>query len=208
MQLIRRLLNPEWWRFQWRYLRKNTPWDTQITPPEVMDFIKRSQPGRALDLGCGTGTNAITLTKHGWQCTGVDFSPKAIAKARNKARREALDIEFHVADVSDLSFIEGPFDYMLDIGCLFTLSPEQQKRYAAEASRLLRPDAVYMLYAWLPQQRGGRYIGLSIEEAKALFSSNFRLEKVEQGKDGPGESAWYWLKKLEDSRSGVAMGLQ
>ncbi len=124
----------------------------------------------------------------------MDFSPQAIAKARNKADRAALDIEFHVADVSDLSFIDGPFDYLLDIGCLFTLSQEQQRCYAAEASRLLRPGATFMLYAWLPQQRGGRHFGLSIQEAESLFSPNFLLEEVEQGKDGPGESAWYWFK--------------
>lgn len=70
-----------------RYWRRQTPWDTQVTPPEVMEFIARTPPGKAVDLGCGTGTNAITLARHGWRVTGVDFVPKAILAARAKAAR-------------------------------------------------------------------------------------------------------------------------
>ena len=69
------------WKFEWRYWRGTTPWDTNITPPEVKEFIAAAPPGKALDLGCGTGTNAITLAQHGWQATGVDFAPKAIRTA-------------------------------------------------------------------------------------------------------------------------------
>jgi len=51
------------WKFEWRYWRGNTPWDTQVTPPEVMELIANTSLGKALDLGCGTGTNAITLSR-------------------------------------------------------------------------------------------------------------------------------------------------
>ncbi len=196
MQLLRRLFNHRWWRFEWRYLRRDTPWDTRITPPEVMEFINETRPGRALDLGCGTGTNAVTLTRHGWQVIGVDFSPQAIAAARRKAIRKSMKIKFHVGDVSDLRFLDGLFDYGLDIGCLHTLSSVHQKPYAGEVARLLRPGAAYMLYAWLPQKRGNREMGLSPQAVEDLFKANFILEKQVRGKDGPGESAWYWFKHI------------
>ncbi|MGD9369657.1 MAG: class I SAM-dependent methyltransferase, partial [Desulfobacteraceae bacterium] len=136
LQTIHNLLNPEWWHFEYRYWRRKTPWDTQITPPEVMEYIRGTQPGRALDLGCGTGTNAIELTRHGWQTVGVDFSPKAIVSARKKAAGNNLKIDFHVGDVTNLNFLKGPFDYVLDIGCFFTLKREQQIRYVSEVSSL------------------------------------------------------------------------
>ena len=52
---------------------KDPPWDTGITPPELLEFITNHVPGSALDLGCGTGTNAITLTKNQWEVIGIDF---------------------------------------------------------------------------------------------------------------------------------------
>jgi ubiquinone/menaquinone biosynthesis C-methylase UbiE len=195
MHKLRKFLNPKWWRFEWRYWRHQTPWDTQITPPQVIAFIKRTQPGRALDLGCGTGTNAITLTQQGWQTVGVDFSPKAIATARKKSAKRNMKIDFHVGDVSNLSFLKGPFDYVLDIGCLFTLHSELQKNYVREIARLMPSGAEYMLYAWLPQQREGRQWGISAQSVDDLFGLSFDRTKMEIGKDGPGESAWYWYRR-------------
>ena len=101
MQKIFNILNRRWWLFEWRYWRDQTPWDTNITPPEIMEFLSSAQPGRALDLGCGTGTNAITMTRYGWQVTGIDFSMKAIRTARRKAAQAALTIDFQMKDVSD-----------------------------------------------------------------------------------------------------------
>ena len=73
-------------RFYCWYFRK-PPWDTNQTPPEVLDFIKHKPPGKALDLGCGTGTNAITLAKNDWQVVGIDFVSKAI-RARSEEKRK------------------------------------------------------------------------------------------------------------------------
>ena len=192
------VLNPSWWSFEWRYWIRRTPWDTSITPPEVMAFLSTAKPGRALDLGCGTGTNAITMAKHGWQVTGVDFSPKAIRSARNKAGRVGLMIDFRVGDVADLHDLSCPYDYALDIGCLFTLREEHRGPYAAGLERLLRPGSPFMLYAWLPRQHRGRPRGMTPEEVKALFRDRFELTRIEFGEEKSGRSAWYWFIKRSD----------
>lgn len=184
-----------YWRFQWMYWRNRTPWDTGVTPPEVMAFIAATQPGKALDLGCGTGTNAITLARHGWQVTGVDFVPKAIRKARTKAAAEGLAIDFHAADVTDLSRIAGPFDFGLDIGCLFGLDSAQREKYAAHLLRLLRPGAWYMLYAWQPRLWKGRQVGLTAEQIEALLRADFKKDRMVLGEEKGFASAWYWYRR-------------
>ena len=68
--LLRRL------EFQYLYFHR-PPWDTGMSPPELMEFIETHEPGRAIDIGCGTGTNVITLAKAGWQVTGVEFAPSS-----------------------------------------------------------------------------------------------------------------------------------
>jgi len=184
------------WGFEWRYLRGKTPWDTNITPPEVMEFIGQHAPGRALDLGCGTGTNAITLARRGWDVTGVDFSGKAIRKAADKAKAAGLEIRFIQADVTDLSMLRDPYDYVLDIGCLSGMAPEARGKYASQLVRLLKPGGWYMLYAWLPRQWRGSTWGISPEEVEALLGP--ALVKVREviGEERGFASAWYWFRKF------------
>ena len=189
------LLNPSWWSFEWRYWISRTPWDTNVTPPEVMAFLATARPGRALDLGCGTGTNAMTMAKNGWEVTGVDFSLQAIRSARRKASRAGLAIDFRVGDVADLRDLSGPYDYGLDIGCLFTLPEDHRNRYVAGLERLLRPGSPFMLYAWLPRPHRGRPRGLTPEEVKTLFRDRFELTRIEFGKEKWADSAWYWFRK-------------
>src|SRR5262245_2677638 len=113
---------------QWRRVMYNLMyrlgaprWDTGITPPEVVDIIEGANalpPGRALDLGCGTGTNVLYLAQHGWEVVGVDFSPLAIQRARQRAQKTPAVtlVEGDVTRLSQLA-IAGPFDFILDIGC-------------------------------------------------------------------------------------------
>jgi len=191
---ITRFLNPYWWRFQWRYWRGRTPWDTQETPPEVMAFLQTAQPGRALDLGCGTGTNAITLTRHGWQVTGVDFIPKAIREGRRKAAAGGLNIDFILTSVTDLEMLTGPFSYILDIGCLFGLNMADRSRYAANLFRLMDHQGWYMLYAWHPRLYKGQRMGITAQEVDELLGDAFVKIRMQEGQENGSPSAWYWYQ--------------
>ncbi len=186
---------PSRWKFAWRYWRRRTPWDTQVTPPEVMEFLSRNPPGRALDLGCGTGTNAITLARHGWEVTGVDFVPEAIAGARRKCAGAGLKIDFRVADVTDLAILSGRYDFVLDIGCLFSLAERDRSRYASGLGRLLRPRGWFMLYAWLPRPWKGGRAGISADEVDALLKADFEKVRTAVGEEGGHPSAWYWFRR-------------
>jgi SAM-dependent methyltransferase len=193
--MTRYLFKSSWWKLLWRYWRGNTPWDTQITPPEVMQFIAETPPGRALDLGCGTGTNAITLARSGWQVTGVDYVPQAINMARDKAVKAGVAVEFHLTSVTDLSMLTGTYTYGLDIGCLFSLNADDRLSYAAELARLLATDAAYMLYAWLPSKSRGKTRGIGAEEVDELLGAHFLREKMVVGEEKGSPSAWYWYRR-------------
>jgi SAM-dependent methyltransferase len=183
------------WGFEWRYWWKKTPWDTRITPPEVMEFIANTPPGKALDLGCGTGTNAITLARHGWEVTGVDFAPTPIHIARRKAAAAGLEISFYAANVTDLRMLSGPYDYVLDIGCLFVLGERERVNYAGELARLTRSRGWYMLYAWLPRPWQGGARGISKEDVESLIGREFAKVRQVIGEEKGHPSAWYWFQR-------------
>ncbi|HEY3476068.1 MAG TPA: class I SAM-dependent methyltransferase, partial [Anaerolineales bacterium] len=120
--LIRRLL------FNYWYFGR-PPWDTQVSPPELLEFIQNHEPGRAIDLGCGTGTNVVTLAEAGWRVTGVDFAPRAIKLAREKASKAGVQAEFFVSDVTKLQGISGPFEFALDLGCFHGIPDNRRMKY-------------------------------------------------------------------------------
>jgi len=184
-------------RFWWRYFRGEMPWDTGQTPPEIVALAEALPPGRALDLGCGTGTSARYLAARGWQVTGIDFIPAAIHRARKLAREAHLSIDFRVGDVTRLDGLSEPFDLAFDVGCFHNLSPVQQQAYAEGLARLTRPGATFALYAFAPRELHGRRAGVTPEEVSHTFAAHFAVERVVQGTDtGRGlASAWYWLKR-------------
>jgi SAM-dependent methyltransferase len=194
------------WAFDLQYILGQTPWDTQVTPPEVVALVEGGSipPGRALDLGCGTGTNCIYLARHGWQVVGVDFSVVAIWRARCKAWRAGVDAAFHRTDVTDLSFLQEAFGFVLDIGCLHSIPMEKWPSYAAEVIRLTRPGGRYMLYAFVPHPDRPEPRGVSPEEVRDLFEPAFIVERQEGGDDPTGpSSAWYWLRRVASDSSSV-----
>ena len=161
-------------------------WDTGITPPELVDLVARIPAGRAVDLGCGTGTNAVHLAQRGWDVIGVDFSSLAIERAQRRARDAALErMRFLRADVTELPDL-GTFDLAYDIGCLHAVPARRRPRYATWLATSLRPGAPYLLYAFTSTGRGP---GIARAEVERLFAASFVLERSEEGTGRP--SAWY-----------------
>ncbi len=179
--------------FELRYLLGRPPWDTGITPPEVLAFLGRTPPGRALDLGCGTGTNAVELARRGWEVTAIDFSHRAVAAARRRAAAARLPVDVRQGDVIDLRGVHGPFDLVLDIGCFHALAPEAHARYAAHVIRCMLPGATYLLYTFLGDgraSRGGRVLPTE-ESLRRLFTPAFAVTAIDHGTDRQRASAWF-----------------
>ena len=139
-QLLHRL------HYMIRYYQ-NPRWDTGISPPELMTFIDQHQPGKALDLGCGTGTNLVNLAKHGWEVFGIDFVPKAVRAARAKLEKENLEGSIILGDVLKKYPLPNDFDLVLDIGCFHSQQPQSRNLYLHNVNKYLKPGGYYLLYA-------------------------------------------------------------
>src|SRR6185436_5492987 len=134
--------------FNFWYFR-NPPWDSGISPPELLEFIQTHPAGKAIDLGCGTGTNVITLACAGWQVTGVDFALPAIGMAKKKLNQAHVRADLRVGDVTKLTNFTGPFDLALDLGCFHGLAPQDRSDYLSQLKRILAPNGFWLLYAFL-----------------------------------------------------------
>jgi len=103
-------------------------------PPEhLMELVEsgRISPCRAIDLGCGTGGNAVFLAQHGFEVTGVDFAPSAIAKARRRAEAAGVEVAFVVDDLTNLQKIKGTFDFLNGL-CPGYLRPQRPRPLCME----------------------------------------------------------------------------
>ena len=105
-------------------------------------------PGRAIDLGCGEGDNAIFLAEHGFQVTAVDFAPSAIAKAKAKARDAGVDVDFVIDDITTLATVSGTFDILADYGTFDDLSTRQRAAYVDRVTSLAKPGSKFFLWCF------------------------------------------------------------
>ena len=179
--------------FELSYLG-NPRWDTGVSPPELYRFIDENPPGRALDLGCGTGTNLITLAQTGWEATGVDFSRLAVRYARRKTRRAGVEATVLRDDVTGLQKVSGEFDLILDMGCFHSLDDEQLDGYAQSVAQCLAPDGTYLLFVYFRQPGAGP--PGTTETILANTFSKLDLTHREKGneRDDRG-AAWLWYRK-------------
>jgi len=174
-----------------------TPWDTGVTPPEVVELIEGPSavvPGRALDLGCGTGTNVRYLAEQGWDATGVDAVPAAIGRAMVKLGGVSNARVVH-GDVTELARLdlEGPFDLVLDIGCFHSIARRRRPAYAAGVASLTGAGSRLFIFAFA-RGTGLLPLGVTAAEMATTFAPWFEPVGRIRGATPPG-AAWYLLRR-------------
>ena len=185
--MFRRLIFNLW------YFRK-PPWDSGISPPELFEFIDAHPAGRAIDLGCGTGTNVITLAKAGWQVTGVDFAPKAIRIAKQRLRDETLRTDLRVGDVTKLADGSDQYDLALDIGCFHSLTQQGRQDYLTQLDRILASNGFWLVYSFLNSNSVPSGPGLAEAEIDGISSRLNLLSRQNGFEKGERPSAWFLYK--------------
>ncbi len=188
MMLPRRLFFNLW------YLRK-PPWETGIVPPELVEFIEANPAGRALDLGCGSGTSSLALARAGWTVCGVDFASLAIRKAQQKARSAGLSVDFVLGNVTrlPLNLFDQTYDLVLDVGCFHGLNTEERQHYLDDLDKLLAPGGKWLMYGFFkPEEQAGS--GLLFDKLQRIgrrFKLLWRKDGMERNER---PSAWFCYK--------------
>lgn len=96
-------------------------------------------PGRALDLGCGPGRNAVYLASVGFEVDAVDLSPAAVAWGEERSREAGVDVSFHCGDIFSIELPPGRYGLVYDSGCLHHLPPHRRVSYLNLLDRVLAP---------------------------------------------------------------------
>jgi 2-polyprenyl-3-methyl-5-hydroxy-6-metoxy-1,4-benzoquinol methylase len=132
-------------------------------------------PGRALDVACGEGRNALWLASRGWQVTGVDFSAVALDRARDLARKAGVDARWVQSEASDPAGWGGPFDLVL---LVYLHLPERARRAATRAAAgVLAPGGMLLVVG---HDRSNLTDGVGgPQDASLLFSAQDVVDDLE-----------------------------
>lgn len=122
--------------------RGQPPWEIERPQGVVVEVADSGGiRGSVLDLGCGTGENALFLAERGHEVWGIDISGVAIERAMMKSHARRLPVVFLTADVLDPDAVGRTFDTLIDCGCFHALADEDRPRYAASARALGSPGS-------------------------------------------------------------------
>jgi SAM-dependent methyltransferase len=160
--------------------------------------------GRALDIGTGSGVWGIELARRGWQVTGIDFVPKALARARDRVRHAGVEMRLIQGDVTALAEagVGSGFRLILDTGTFHDFDDGQRAAMGRGVEAVAGPDATLLLLIW-PKRRRPLIRGVSRDEIEAAFPawtvthvepSHFRLPKPLEWLLRPDEH-WYRLRR-------------
>ncbi|MFD4902789.1 class I SAM-dependent methyltransferase [Streptomyces sp. NPDC058411] len=174
------------------------PWDSGITPPELVALVEGPgalQPGQSLELGCGTGTNAVYLARHGWRVSAVDLVDRAVRQAREKAAAAGADVTVLCGDATRLDEVgaPGPYDLFFDLSCYCGIPPHRRDAYAAGLTGRAAPGARLLMFGYGPGAFDDSWSSVTADELSARFSG-WQLTDVTPGTN-PVPTFWFTLQR-------------
>jgi len=206
-----------WWDTFYADRDREVPFFADKPDEHLVEWLEQGVigPGRALDLGCGPGRNALYLAGRGFEVEAIDLSREAIGWGRERARREGSTVEFIHGDAFGEagSGLVGPHDLVYDSGCLHHLPPHRRISYLALLDRVLAPGGCFVVTCFAAGLMGSQAddaqvyrqggldggLGFSPDDLRSLFGE---LTEVEiravrgQGPDSPTFGLDYLLAGL------------
>ena len=185
------------------YQQDQAPWDIgrpQAAMTRLADAGEIASP--VLDSGCGTGEHALLFASRGLDAMGVDVSPTAIGRARQKAAERGSNADFRVGDVLALDRLGRTFATIIDSGVFHVFSDADRVRYVASLASVLQQGGVLHLLAFselTPGERGPRRVTQA--ELHAAFADGWEIQRIEAAElevrpDWADEAPRCWLARI------------
>ena len=191
----------EWDQIYSKYSLESFGWELGKPRPILVEFVEKDLPkkGKALDLCCGAGTNAIYLAEKDFEVTGVDISRRAIQYAKGKAKQANVEINFIIGSFIDLSFRDEEFGFVFDMGCFHHVKVEERKKFIKGVHRVLKKVGNYLLTCF-SYKNGPAWNHFTEKKLISLFSGHFKLIEFRHYSsiEGDGVKRYFytvWMKK-------------
>ncbi|NQT38809.1 MAG: class I SAM-dependent methyltransferase [Planctomycetes bacterium] len=179
-------------------------WDTGRPSSNLTKRVEDGtlKPGRAIVLGCGTGTNAIYLAKKGFDVTALDLAPTALVRAEKKAREAGVRVRWVLADVLAPPDLK-PFDLIFDRGCYHGVRRHNAAGYVESVRRLSQEGSLVLILAGnanqpLPHSGPPR---VKEEDIRADFAKRFDVRRLDEARfdstNPQTEGPWAWSILLQ-----------
>ncbi|MES0489533.1 MAG: class I SAM-dependent methyltransferase [Leptospirales bacterium] len=161
-------------------------WDSGVPSAELVKALSAGdiKPGRALELGCGTGTNSIFLAERGFEVTGVDNSDEALATGREKLTKyyekksRILSVQFDKVKIPDFKS-NVKYNFVFDRGCFHTFPKRSWQPYAQMVANLLQSGSYYLLLTGNDKEpRDPGPPVLSEKQIRDVFLPDFNIIRI------------------------------
>jgi len=142
--------------FEASYRDGDAPWDIGRPQAEIVALAEAGLVvGSVLDIGCGTGENALYLAGRGHAVFGLDGSATGIERARQKAVERKLPVQFHVWDALELERLRKSFETVIDVGLFHVFADAERRRYAESLAEVTAPGSDLFILGWSKEEPPG-----------------------------------------------------
>jgi len=192
--------------YAWAKSWADLPWAHKEPTLFLAEICRRRKPGKALDIGCGAGTDSVFLAQQGWDVSSLDFMPRALEYTQQRATDAGVSVTPIEADITEWQ-PPHKYDLILDHGLLHNMDPLRHAAYRDCVLQALAANGEFVLLHWhplYPGQPNGKLgpTRRNRDEIKAFFAPDLqeRFFAREEFEDltslvgGGMVQAYYWMR--------------
>lgn len=159
------------------------PWDIERPQPAFVELAKAGEiRGSVLDVGCGTGENALYLAGLDHEVSGVDTAVAAIQKARSKSVQRGVRVNFRLVDALELPCLGTTFDTVIDSGLFHVFSDEERIRFRESLAAVLVPGGTYFMLCFSERETREGPRRITQAEIRSFFQDGWTVNYIREAR--------------------------